>query len=186
MSYIELLLLSLSLAMDCFAVSCSAGASQPKLNIKNVLFFAFCFGFFQAMMPVLGWFFGEAVVKYLSRFTNWIAFGILAFIGGKMIIEAIHHKEEGSSSLDMTKLRTVMLLSVATSIDALAVGFGFSMMQNIHIGWAVFNIGIVSFIVSLIGYELTKKIGNHIKAHYSEIIGGVILILIGIKILIGY
>lgn len=185
MSYIELFLLSLSLAMDCFAVSRSAGATQPKLKIKNILFFAFCFGFFQAIMPLIGWFCGEVVVKYLSHFTNWIAFGILAFIGGKMIIEAIKHKEDGTSTLDMTRLKTVMMLSIATSIDALAVGFGFSMMQNIHIGWAILNIGLVSFVVSIIGYEITKKIGNHIKAHYSEIIGGIILILIGIKILIG-
>ncbi len=182
MSYIELFLLSLSLAMDCFAVSCSTGITQPRLKTKYVLFFAFCFGFFQAMMPVIGWFCGEAVVSYLSHFTNWIAFAILAFIGGKMIWEGIRNEEE--SKADMTRLGTVMLLSVATSIDALAVGFGFSMMQNVNIWWAVFNIGIVSFIVSIIGFVAAKKMCNHIRANIAEIIGGAVLVCIGLKILL--
>lgn len=184
MSYLELLLLSLSLAMDCFAVSCSTGISQPKLSVKYVLFFAFCFGFFQAFMPLLGWFFGEAVVGYLSNFTNWIAFAILAFIGGKMILEGIKH-EENDGKTDMTKIGTILILSIATSIDALAVGFGFSMTKNVNIWWAIFNIGIVSFIVSIFGYELSKKLSTRIKAHIAEIIGGIILILIGLKILLG-
>lgn len=185
MTFIELFLLALSLAMDCFAVSCSTGVTQPGLEPKYVLFFAFCFGFFQAGMPVIGWFCGEAVVMYLSRFTNWIAFVILAFIGGKMIWEGIRN-EEDESKTDMTKLGTVMLLSVATSIDALAVGFGFSMMQNVRIWWAVFVIGIVSFIVSIVGFSLAKKLSKHIRAHIATIIGGAVLLAIGIKILIGF
>lgn len=184
MNYFELLLLSLSLAMDCFAVSCSSGVTQPKLKPKHVLFFAFCFGFFQAMMPVIGWFCGEAVVSYLSHFTNWIAFGILAFIGGKMIWEGIHNKEEDKT--DMTKLGTVILLSIATSIDALAVGFGFSMLKNVNIWWAVFNIGIVSFLISLFGFYLAKKMSKHIRANIAEIIGGCVLVGIGIKLLLGF
>lgn len=185
MNYFELLLLALSLAMDCFAVSCSSGVTQPKLKPKYVLFFAFCFGFFQAMMPVIGWFCGEAVVHYLSRFTNWIAFAILAFIGGKMIWEGIRN-DEGEDKTDMTKLGTVMLLSIATSIDALAVGFGFSMVKNVNIWWAVFNIGIVSFIVSLFGFYLAKKMSKHIRANIAEIIGGCVLVGIGFKILLGF
>lgn len=184
MSYLELFLLSLSLAMDCFAVSCSAGITQPKLSIRYVLFFAFCFGFFQAFMPVIGWYCGEAVIGYLSKFTNWIAFAILAFIGGKMIIEGLRPEDSGKT--DMTKLGTVLLLSVATSIDALAVGFGFSMMQNVRIGWAVFNIGLVSFLVSILGYALTKRFSRHIKAHIAEIVGGAVLVCIGVKILLGF
>lgn len=184
MNYLELFLLSLSLAMDCFAVSCSTGISQPKLKLKYVLLFAFCFGFFQGFMPLLGWIFGEAVVGYLSHFTNWIAFAILAFIGGKMIIEGIKH-EENESKNDMTKIGTILILSVATSIDALAVGFGFSMTKNVNIWWAIFNIGIVSFLVSILGYRISKKLSTRIKAHIAEIIGGVILVLIGLKILLG-
>ena len=185
MGFFSLFLLALSLAMDCFAVSCSAGALQPNLKARNVLAFAFSFGFFQAFMPFLGWLGGEMVVSYLSRFTNWIAFGILAFIGGKMIIEGIRNNEE-SSKTDMTRIGTVLLLSIATSIDALAVGFGFSMMQDVRIGLALFLIGIVSFIVSLIGYYLTRRLQKLVKANVAEIIGGLVLIALGVKILLGF
>lgn len=185
MGFFSLFLLAVSLAMDCFAVSCSAGALQPNLKPKNVLFFAFCFGFFQALMPLLGWLGGEMVIQYLDRFTNWIAFGILAFIGVKMIVEGIRH-DESDSKVDMTRIGTVLLLSVATSIDALAVGFSFSMMQDVRIGMALFLIGIVSFGASLVGYYLTRRLRKHVKAHVAEIIGGVILILLGVKILLGY
>ena len=185
MGFFSLFLLAVSLAMDCFAVSCSAGALQPNLKPKNVLFFAFCFGFFQALMPLLGWLGGEMVIQYLDRFTNWIAFGILAFIGVKMIIEGVRH-DESDSKVDMTHIGTVLLLSVATSIDALAVGFSFSMMQDVHIGVALFLIGIVSFGASLVGYYLTRRLRKHVKAHVAEIIGGIILFLLGVKILLGY
>jgi len=185
LEFVTLFLLAVSLAMDCFAVSCSAGALQPDLKPKNVLIFAFSFGFFQALMPLIGWLFGEIVVGYLDRFTNWIAFGILAFIGIKMILEGIRHDEE-SSKVDMTRIATVLLLSIATSIDALAVGFSFSMMQTVRIGLALFLIGIVSFGASLLGYYLTRRLRKHIKAHVAEIIGGVILVLLGVKILLGY
>lgn len=185
MGFFSLFLLALSLAMDCFAVSCSAGALQSNLKTRNILAFAFSFGFFQALMPLLGWLGGEMVVRYLSRFTNWIAFGILAFIGVKMIIEGLRHDGSGSK-VDMTRIGTVLLLSIATSIDALAVGFGFSMMQDVRIGLALFLIGIVSFIVSLIGYYLTRHLQKLVKASVAEIIGGVVLIALGVKILLGF
>lgn len=184
MTFFELLLLALSLAMDCFAVSCSAGVSQPTLKTKHILFFAFCFGFFQAFMPLIGWFCGEAVIQFLSHFTNWIAFAILAFIGGKMIWEGIKNQDDDNKT-DMTHLGTVMILSIATSIDALAVGFGFSMTQNVNIWSAILIIGVVSFVLSIFGYFLTKKFSTRIKANIAEIIGGVILVLIGLKILLG-
>ncbi|MCR4680582.1 MAG: manganese efflux pump MntP family protein [Bacteroidales bacterium] len=183
MGFFSLLLLALSLAMDCFAVSCSAGVTQPNLKTRNILFFAFCFGFFQALMPLLGWLGGELIVGYLGRFTNWVAFAILAFIGGKMIYEGIFLKDE-ESKIDMTKFSMVMLLSIATSIDALAVGFSFSMMEDVRIGLALTLIGIVSFVFSLVGYHLTRHLRKHIKAHVAEIIGGVILVGLGIKILL--
>lgn len=185
MGFLTLFLLAVSLAMDCFAVSCSAGALQPDLKPKNVIAFAFSFGFFQALMPLLGWLGGEMVVSYLDRFTNWIAFGILAFIGIKMLVEGIRHNET-ESKVDMTRPGTVLLLSVATSIDALAVGFSFSMMQQVRLGLALFLIGIVSFGASLAGYYLTRRLRKHLKAHIAEIIGGIILVMLGIKILLGY
>lgn len=185
MGFVSLFLLAVSLAMDCFAVSCSAGALQPDLKPKNVLFFGFCFGFFQALMPLIGWLSGELVVQYLSCFTNWIAFGILVFIGGKMILEGARHNES-NSKVDMTRIGMVLLLSIATSIDALAVGFSFSMMQNVPIGLALFMIGLVSFLASLVGYYMTRRLRQHVKAHIAEIFGGLVLIGLGIKILLGY
>jgi len=180
MSYFELLVLSISLALDCFAVSCTAGVFQPKLKLRQVLFFAFFFGLFQALMPVIGWFCGEALYSYISRFAPWVAFFILLFIGGKMILEGIQNKEE-NEHFDVTKIKSVMLLAVATSIDALAVGFGFAMMQNVRIVWSVINIGVVSFLMSLLGYGLTSRWSTRIKANIAEIIGGVVLIIIGLK-----
>lgn len=182
MNFIELLLLSLSLAMDCFAVSCSTGVTQPDLKVKNVLFFTLSFGFFQALMPFIGWVGGEAVIGYLCKFTFWIAFGLLAVIGGKMIFEGFRHDDE-KKKVDMQRVGTVLLLSIATSIDALAVGFSFSMVQTVHIGWYIFTIGMTSFLVSLVGYRFAKKLSNRIKSNYAEIIGGVVLVCIGIKIL---
>lgn len=183
MSYFDLLVLSISLALDCFAVSCTAGVSQPQLKLRQVLLFAFSFGFFQAMMPLIGWFLGETLVSYISRFAPWVAFFILLFIGGKMIFEGIRNKED-SSNFDITRLRNVLLLSVATSIDALAVGFGFAMMRDVSIGWAILNIGVVSFLMSLLGYGLTSRLSTRVKANIAEIVGGVVLIAIGLKILL--
>ena len=183
MSYFDLLVLSISLALDCFAVSCTAGVFQPKLKLRQVLLFAFFFGFFQAMMPLIGWFCGEALVGYISRFAPWIAFFILLFIGGKMIVEGIWNKED-NSHFDITKMRNILLLSVATSIDALAVGFGFAMVQTVRIGWAILNIGLASFLLSLLGYGLTSRWSTRIKANIAEIIGGIVLIAIGLKILL--
>lgn len=183
MSYFDLLVLSISLALDCFAVSCTAGVFQPKLKLHQVLLFAFFFGFFQAMMPLIGWFCGEALVGYISRFAPWIAFFILLFIGGKMIVEGIRNKED-NGHFDITKMRNILLLSVATSIDALAVGFGFAMVQTVCIGWAILNIGLASFLLSLLGYGLTSRWSTRIKANIAEIIGGIVLIAIGFKILL--
>ena len=177
-------LLAVSLAMDCFAVSCATGVRQPRLRTWNVLFFAFCFGFFQTLMPLLGWLLGEAVVGRLEHFTGWVAFGILAFVGVKMIWEGLHD-EAHDTRTDITRPGTVLLLSVATSLDALAVGFSFSMVQTARLWMALLLIGLVSFGASAGGYYLTRRLRRHVKAHIAEIMGGVILVLLGLKILLG-
>ncbi len=182
MNILTLLLLALSLAMDCFAVSCTAGITQPNLRWKNILLFAFSFGFFQAMMPLIGYLLGVSVSQFVERYAPWIAFGLLAFIGGKMILEGVRNNEE--TMVDMSTLKSVLVLSVATSIDALAVGFSFSLLENTSIALAVFLIGVVSFVASILGYELTRQFGKHIKSHIAEIIGGIVLIGIGLRILI--
>lgn len=183
MTNFELILLAIGLAMDCFAVSFSAGAVQKDLQKKSVLILAFSFGFFQAMMPVLGWFGGELVVAYMSHVDHWIAFAVLGFIGGKMLWDAIHpEKEEGK--IDVTKAGTIIILSIATSIDALAVGFTFSMLQDINLWFSVAVIGLASFLLSVLGVALGKKISRFFKPSYAQILGGLILIGIGMKILL--
>ena len=181
--FLTILLLSISLAMDCFAVSCTAGFTQPYLKRRNILLFAFSFGFFQAMMPLIGYLLGTSIAGFTTRFAPWIAFAILAFIGGKMILEGI--RDNGETMVDMTSLKSVLILSIATSIDALAVGFSFSLLESTSITLAVSMIGIVSFAASIIGYELTKYLGKKMKANIAEIIGGIVLIGIGLHILLG-
>ena len=183
MNILTLLLLALSLAMDCFAVSCTAGLTQPNLKWRNILLFSFSFGFFQAMMPLLGYLLGVTISQFISRFAPWIAFAILTFIGGKMIWEAV--RDNGETMVDMTSLKRVLILSVATSIDALAVGFSFSLLEDTSISLTVIMIGIVSFLASIIGYNLSRILGKRMKANIAEIVGGIVLIGIGIHILLG-
>ena len=185
MGWIELILLSLSLAMDCFAISCVVGMLQPKLEKRFVLRFSLAFGVFQGGMPLIGWIFGESLLGPLGKIGPYIAFGILAFIGGKMLIESFRKDEETPQHLDVTQWKNVLLLAIATSIDALAVGFSFAMIQETHILRNVLAIGITSFLVSYVAYTFVKKLTNPKISQYAEIIGGIVLILIGVKILIG-
>lgn len=182
MSICDLIILSIALAMDCFAVSFSAGSLQGELRLRHTLILAFFFGFFQAMMPVIGYFGGEVVVKYVSNFDHWIAFIILLFIGGKMIFEAVHPSPD-EKKINVMKPRTLIILSIATSIDALAVGFSFSMLA-VNIWLAVIIIGIGSFVLSIAGVYMGKTLSQIIKPSYAEIFGGLVLIGIGTKILI--
>lgn len=183
MSFIELLFLAVGLAMDCFAVSFSAGAVQKDFKMKSILLMAFSFGLFQAMMPVIGWFGGELVVARMAELDHWIAFSILGFIGGKMINDAIRPQKEESGT-DMTRLGTILILSVATSIDALAVGFSFSILKNIDIWHSALIIGLVSFLLTIVGVTAGKNISRLFKPAYAQITGGIILVSIGVKILI--
>lgn len=185
MSWIELILLSISLAMDCFAISCVVGMLQPKLEKRFVWRFSLAFGIFQGGMPLIGWLFGEKLLGPLEKIAPYIAFGILAFIGGKMLIESFRKEEGNPQHLDVTKWKNVILLAIATSIDALAVGFSFAMIQDNHIARNVIIIGITSFIISYLAYTFVKKLTNPKISQYAEIIGGIVLIIIGLKILLG-
>ena len=184
MSWIELILLSLSLAMDCFAISCVVGMLQPNLEKRHVWRFSLAFGVFQGGMPLIGWLLGEELLGMLGKIAPFIAFGILAFIGGKMLIESFRKEEESPKHLDVTKWKNVLLLAVATSIDALAVGFSFAMIQEERIARNVMVIGITSFLVSWIAYTFVKRFSNEKIGKYAEIVGGIVLILIGLKILL--
>lgn len=182
MSILELIFLSIALAMDCFAVSFSAGGLQKELRLRHALIIGSFFGLFQGFMPLIGYFGGQAVVSYIERFDHWIAFGILLILGLKMMFEALR-PEKGGKGINIMKPTTLLVLSIATSIDALAVGFSFSML-DVRIWIAVLIIGFGSFLFSVCGFYMGKFLSNRIRPTYAEILGGLILIGIGIKILI--
>jgi len=176
--------------MDAFAVSVSSGICIRDLRPRHALRGALFFGAFQFLMPVLGWFLGTAFRSRIEFIDHWIAFGLLAFIGGKMIHESLKPPEfacvddgqPGSAgSTDIRDPRTLLTLSVATSVDALAVGLSFSVLGTAIWGPAAL-IGAVTFFICLIGFEFGKRIGYLIERR-AELLGGLILIVIGIKIL---
>lgn len=182
MDFWELILISVGLAMDCFAVSFSAGAAQKEITFKNTFLLAFFFGLFQGLMPLIGWYGGEALTENMSHFDHWIAFFILLIIGGKMLLEGILPNKK-QKTINIMKPTTLLFLSIATSIDALAVGFSFSMLKVVNIWFSISLIALFSFLFSILGVYGGKKFCQIIKASYAEIAGGIILIAIGIKIL---
>lgn len=180
MGLIELFLIAVGLSMDAFAVSVCKGLAMPKCTFKKAAIVGLWFGGFQALMPAIGYILGAQFQEAIASIDHWIAFVLLELIGGNMIHEALDNdEEEADASLDV---KTMFLLAVATSIDALAIGITFAFLK-VNIIPAVCFIGIVTFIISFAGV----KIGNVFGARYknkAEIVGGVILILLGLKILL--
>ena len=176
----ELFLIAVGLSMDAFAVSVCKGLAMPKCTFKKAAIVGLWFGGFQALMPAIGYILGAQFQEAIASIDHWIAFVLLALIGGNMIHEALDNdEEEADASLDV---KTMFLLAVATSIDALAIGITFAFLK-VNIIPAVCFIGIVTFIISFAGV----KIGNVFGARYknkAEIVGGIILILLGLKILL--
>ena len=182
MSTLSLFILAAALSMDAFAVSVCKGLAMPKCTFKKAAIVGLWFGGFQALMPAIGYILGAQFQEAIASIDHWIAFVLLALIGGNMIHEALDNdEEEADASLDV---KTMFLLAVATSIDALAIGITFAFLK-VNIIPAVCFIGIVTFIISFAGV----KIGNVFGARYknkAEIVGGVILILLGLKILLAH
>lgn len=180
MGLIELFLIAVGLSMDAFAVSVCKGLAMPKCTFKKAAIVGLWFGGFQALMPAIGYVLGAQFQEAIASIDHWIAFVLLALIGRNMIHEALDNdEEEADASLDV---KTMFLLAVATSIDALAIGITFAFLK-VNIIPAVCFIGIVTFIISFAGV----KIGNVFGARYknkAEIVGGIILILLGLKILL--
>jgi putative Mn2+ efflux pump MntP len=175
-----ILLIAVSLAMDAFAVSIAHGMTIRNRRVSTGLVMAFSFGAFQAFMPVLGWLAGLSFIDLISNFDHWLAFGLLVFIGGKMIYSArTASKEEKETKLTAPVL---LILSVATSIDALAVGLSFSLLR-VSITVPVIAIGVVAFLLSLTGFSFGNKLGKLFERKV-QVIGGIVLIAIGIKILL--
>lgn len=181
MYYYTIIVLAMGLSVDSFAVSVTSGLSLPKIRFFQAVKLAFLLALFQAVMPVIGWLLENSIRNYIEPVDHWIAFGLLSLIGGKMIIENFRKKEE-KSSLDPMIFKVAVVLAFATSIDAMAVGFSMAMIMT-RITPAVIIIGSITFIASMLGILIGKKTGSKV-AKYAEIIGGLILILIGIRILL--
>jgi putative Mn2+ efflux pump MntP len=179
MDLISILLIGIGLAMDAFAVSICKSMAIKKGGIKNALLLAICFGLFQFAMPILGYFMGTSVATFTQSFAHWIALALLVYIGVKMIMEAIKGGEECSDRLDFKEL---MVLGLATSIDALAVGVSFALLDQPFFLPSVI-IGIITFVISFSGAFFGRKIGT-ILSNKAGIFGGIVLILIGIRILL--
>lgn len=181
---VEFLLLGVGLAMDAFAVSICKGLAMRKVNKKQAVVIALFFGGFQAIMPIVGWFLCKGFQNYIEAFDHWIAFALLAFIGMKMIIETLSEKEEDvvvekmDPPLDMKEM---LMLAIATSIDALAVGISLAALDRPIVESATI-IGVVTFIISIVGVYIGNFFGNRYKKR-AEFAGGIILVLIGVKIL---
>ena len=183
--FFTLLLMGVGLSMDAFAVSICKGLSMRKVNKKQCLVIGLFFGGFQALMPFIGWVLGSQFEQYITSIDHWIAFILLGFIGGKMVVEAIREKDEAVEVGKMDPpldLKEMFILAIATSIDALAVGITFAFLQ-VPIVEAVSIIGITTFVISVIGVYVGNFFGNRYKKK-AELAGGMILILIGLKILL--
>jgi len=174
------ILLSLGLAADAFAVAVSSGLAIKHMKVNKALKIALFFGVFQALMPVLGWFIGLSFSFLITPIDHWIAFGLLSFIGGRMIYESLQ-SEECEKKFNPLDTGTLITLSVATSIDALAVGIGFAVLKD-SIALAVTAIGFITFFLAFAGVFIGHKCGN-LFANKIEILGGAILIFIGSRIL---
>ena len=183
--FIELFLMGVGLSMDAFAVSVCKGLGMKKLNKKQALVIGLYFGGFQALMPFIGWVIGSQFQKYITSIDHWIAFILLGFIGGKMIIEALNEwKEEDIVEVKDQPLnhKNMFMLAIATSIDALAVGITFAFLETPIIE-AITIIGFTTIIISIAGVVVGNFFGGRYK-HKAELAGGIILVLLGLKILI--
>ena len=185
MTLLEIFLVGIGLSMDAFAVAICKGLAMPTINRKQTLLIAAYFGVFQALMPLTGWLLGSQFARHVTKMAPWIAFVLLAWIGGNMIRESLSKKEE-DEEVEPAELRhkELFMLAIATSIDALAVGVSFSMVElAIPIGAAAALIGCTTFAISVGGVFVGHIFGIRYK-NRAEFVGGAILILIGVKILL--
>ena len=177
MSILEILLLGIGLSMDAFAVSICKGLSTKKLQFKHYLIVGAWFGGFQALMPTIGYFLGSTFEQYITAFDHWVAFVLLAAIGANMIKESFSREESETSA--SFAFKTMLLMALATSIDALAVGITFALLPDVNVPLAVCLIGITTFLCSAAGLRVGNLFGLRYKAK-AELAGGIILILIGL------
>ena len=182
MDIFTVLVLAIGLSMDSFAVSVSCGLAEQNVSFTHAMKIAFSFAFFQGMLPIVGWLMGTSIKIYVENIDHWIAFFLLAYLGGKMIYEGITMPADKKES-DIYSFRHIMTLSIATSIDALVVGFSYALAATEKIFGGALVIGGVTFFFSMLGIRIGKDVGGRFGSKV-EILGGLILIGLGFKILI--
>lgn len=185
MGFVELLLIAVGLSMDAFAVAVCKGLCMKRLNMKQAGIIALFFGGFQAIMPLIGWLLGTQFERFITPIDHWIAFTLLVLIGGKMLWDAFHEEDEVACPADgKLNMRELTMLAIATSIDALAVGITFAFL-SVDIVPAVSLIGVTTFVLALVGVAVGHRFGSRYEKP-ATIVGGVVLILIGLKILLDH
>jgi len=184
---LSILFIAVSLSADCFAVALGGGVSLKNLRTIQIWRTALAFGIAQIIMPVIGWAVGRTVIDLISGYDHWVAFGLLAIVGGRMLWEAFHEKPGGErlkEGADFTRGFLLFTMSVATSIDALAVGLSFAFLKT-DIVYSSLIIGAVAFVVTALGFYFGRKAGQ-LLGQRAKIIGGLILLGIGIRILLSH
>jgi len=182
MSFWQLSLIAVGVSADAFAVALGKGLHMRHLRYRNALIIARTFGVFQAVMPLIGWLLATRFADYITDYDHWIAFALLAGVGGKMLWEAFSSHEDTEKDSDSINVRELLVLAVATSIDALAVGISFAFLPEMPIAGAVTLIGVTTLVISFAGVLAGHRVGIRLGKP-AEIAGGVILILIGLRIL---
>lgn len=182
MDLLTILLIAVSLSLDCFAVAIAGSISMQSVSPRQVLRVSLSFGLFQAGMLVLGWLLGQTIVDTIESFAHWVAFGLLALVGARMIWESLHSDEDDAKRTDITKGFALLTLSVATSIDALAVGLSLAFLES-RLLIAAISIGTVAFLFTAAGFYFGRRIGS-LFGRWAEVLGGVVLIGLGLRILL--
>ncbi len=180
---LSIFFIALGLSADCFTVALSGSISMKALSWLQILRTSLTFGIFQAIMPVLGWLLGQTMLRIIAGFDHWIAFALLVLVGGRMIWEAVQKKGK-IRQVDITKGFLLILLAIATSIDALAIGLTFAFLE-VEIFLAVAIIGLTAFLVTIVSFIIGRKL-SRFAGKWAEAIGGIILILIGLRIVLSH
>ncbi|MBY0178322.1 MULTISPECIES: manganese efflux pump MntP [Curtobacterium] len=182
MSFWALFLIALGVSADAFAVALGKGLHMKRFNVRQAVVISVVFGLFQALMPLLGWLLGTTFARSIAAYDHWVAFGLLALVGGKMLWEAFRGHEDTDEDTDRLRIRELLVLAIATSIDALAVGVTLAFLP-VSIGWAVLLIGITTAVLSFVGVAVGRRVGARFGKP-AEIAGGVVLILIGVQVVL--
>lgn len=182
MFIVDLFLIGVGLSMDAFAASACKGLQQKRINGNIAFITAFFFGLFQALMHLIGWLLGSSFTQLIQPFDHWVAFGLLAAVGCKMLWDAFHPDTDDEADNAQFSFRELIMLSIATSIDALVIGVSFA-MTGINIWIAIVVIGVTTFVLSLIGFVIGNKFGSKYEKA-ATILGGCALIILGIKIVL--